>query len=180
MINVPVTWAFIPIPFIFGLLVSRLWLFRPDDQIDKLRQIIAASTGDIKQQIKKVLDETSDHNRFAAIKKVLAAHFQKAELTPIEYLDKKKSYEVFFEERLKGDLSDKRLLIFGLGERRLLPNTIAAMTTGAVLASIPVLIAMYQYMPISKVDYPYPIASFFTFIVLAAAKWILYAIFFGF
>ncbi len=50
---------------------------------------------------------------------------------------------------------------------------------GLLIAFFPLLISLYQYLPTSKVSYPFPVADFVVFVSLATLKWGLYAAFFG-
>jgi hypothetical protein len=51
---------------------------------------------------------------------------------------------------------------------------------GAFLATVPITLAFYQYVPDAGVRYPYPVADVVSFVIGATASWLLYAFFFGF
>jgi hypothetical protein len=59
-------------------------------------------------------------------------------------------------------------------------NTQIAVKSGAVLATIPLIIALYDYLPVGRVNYPYPVTNVVVFFIQSIASWLLYAFFFGY
>ncbi|MFX0113989.1 MAG: hypothetical protein ACFFB3_05545 [Candidatus Hodarchaeota archaeon] len=184
LINSTATWLFIPIPFIIGFIVVRFWLFKPKGELNKLHLALRNGLRDLKQHIQEVLNVAEAHTNLRAIKKALTGQFEKATLTPSDYEKKLSTYQEYFRKKLKteeaaGEFS-KRTEVFGVGELDVLANTTSALKIGALISLVPFSIALYQYLPTSKVFYPYPWADLLVFFISAAASWLIYVFFFGY
>lgn len=184
LINSYSLWLLLPVPFLVGLLLAGTWLFRPEDEVERLRAIAPETLNRKRKLIQDVVDASAAGEQFATIRKSLAQKLNSAELTPQEYESKLALYQGYLEEKLEletvaEDVSSREA-VFAVGGPDLWSNVSAAVKTGAVLAAGPFLIALYQFLPHSRVSYPYPLVTLLTFILSAAASWLLYAFFFGF
>lgn len=184
LINSYSPWLLLPIPFLVGLLVASLWLFRPEEELRRLRTVPLEKLARARRLIQDVVDSSTAGEQFAAIRKSLDQKLNSAELTPQEYEDKLDVYRTHLEDKLELETVvrgvSSREAVFAIGGPDLWSNVSAAVRTGAVLASGPFLIALYQFLPYSRVSYPYPLVTLLVFILSAAASWLLYAFFFGF
>lgn len=184
LLNSAVSWVFLPVPLILGAAIAWLWLFRSPREMARLADATNRRTTDVTRLITDVLDAKRGTARFRAIEKTLDTKLTAAELTPTQYRNKLRQYrrhlaaEMELDEVSPGVRS--RDIVFALGHGNLRDNIASAVTAGAVLAAVPVVIAMYQYVPQSTVRYPYPIAGITSFLFQASAQWLLYAFFFGF
>ncbi|MDA8139056.1 MAG: hypothetical protein M0036_10425 [Desulfobacteraceae bacterium] len=177
LINVTVTWAFIPVPFICAWLIATFWLFKKQDEISALENNLSDHTKDMAAQLDALLKGRSNNERLKSIHKALSSKLEKAELSPRQYQHKVVEYDHFFGSQTQSAELPSHALIFS----QLAPTeAVAFLQIGALLAAVPLLIAMYQYLPVSQVHFPYPVLSYLVFVILSAAKWILYALFFGF
>jgi hypothetical protein len=178
------TWLLLPVPFLVALLFASTWLFRSEEEMDKLRAIPEQKRSRLRRLIQDVVDSGTATSQFAAIEKSLNAKLNSAEMTPEEYDGKLKDCRTYLEKKLELETVAKdvrsREAVFSVGGPDLWSNVSSAVKTGAVLALGPLLIALYEFLPKSRVDYPYPLVTLLTFIVSAAASWLLYAFFFGF
>jgi hypothetical protein len=70
--------------------------------------------------------------------------------------------------------------VFGLGFSPRTANVRSSLRVGTVLASVPLLVAVYENLPGKNASYPYPLVDLVSFCVRAAASWLLYAFFLGY
>lgn len=184
LLNSSARWLFIPVPFLVGLLMARFWLFRPIARLRPLRSALVEGAKHRKRFIQDILDAASAKSRFAAIRKAMNKKLEAAGLTLEEYKTKLGSYEQEFEQGLALEEVkpgyQSRDIVFAVGEMGLWKNTQIAIRYGAVLATIPLLIALYEYLPVGQVKYPYPVANLIIFLIQSTASWLLYAFFFGY
>ncbi|MES1240397.1 MAG: hypothetical protein ABUT39_02155 [Acidobacteriota bacterium] len=184
LINSYSPWLLLPVPFLVGLLIAGSWLFRPEGEMQRLRAIPLEKLARARRLIQDVVDASTAGEQFAAIRKSLNQKLNSAELTPQEYEDKLDVYRTHLEDKLELENVARgvtsREAVFAVGGPDLWSNVSAAVRTGAVLASGPFLIALYQFLPYSRVSYPYPLVTLLVFILSAAASWLLYSFFFGF
>ena len=182
VINSSATWFFIPVPFLVALLIARLWLFKPAAQIDQLRAVLA-TTLDRRALIQDALDAERANSQFESIRKALNAKYDKAELPPAKYDETLEAYRTHLHDKLEWEQIEgvsSRSAVFALGGADRRENSRAAAGFGALLGLFPFAIALYEYLPQSRVNFPYPIADLAVFMVSAIATWMLPAIFFGY
>jgi len=184
LINGYSSWLLLPVPFLVALLIAGTWLFRPEEEVERLRNIPEAKLKRQRRLIQDVVDSSTSGAQFAVIQKSLAEKLNKAELTPEEYEAKLNEYRVYLDKKLEletvaPEVSSQEA-VFAVGGEDLWSNVAASVKTGAVLAAGPFLIALYQVLPTTRASYPYPLLSLLTFILSAATPWLLYAFFFGF
>lgn len=184
LINSYSPWLLLPVPFLVGLLIAGSWLFRPGEEMQRLRALPLEKLARARRLIQDVVDASTAGEQFAAIRKTLNQKLGSAELTPEEHEDKLNAYKAHLEDKLELETVARgvtsREAVFAVGGPDLWSNVSAAVRTGAVLASGPFLIALYQFLPYSRVSYPYPLVTLLAFILSAAASWLLYSFFFGF
>lgn len=184
LVNSSRRWLFVPVPFLVGLLMARFWLFRPVAGIKALGAALGQAAQRRRELIEDMLEAASAKTRFENIRKALGKKLEAAELDAGEYQHKLESYRQHFGQEL--DLEEVKPgyksqdVVFAVGETDLWKNTQIAVKYGAVLATVPLLIALYDYLPASLVRYPYPVANLLTFLIQSAASWLLYAFFFGY
>jgi hypothetical protein len=122
-------------------------------------------------------------SRYDAIISNLRKKFEKAEMTAADFEKKRKECSRYL---LKTDdplaIPEKRkhreLLALGTGSIR--ENVLCALRAGFLLSSIPIGISLVNELPAYRVSYPFPIATFALFVVLATVRYLLYAFMFGF
>ncbi len=184
LINSSATWLFLPVPFLIGLLLASIWLFRPRSETDRLREALATDRPDLRQLIQNTIDSTELGSRFLTIQKELTGKFEKAELSPEEYDQQLSAYRDYLEKRggLQTPASgiSRRMLAFGIGEASIRANIESALKVGALLALGPLLITLYQYLPSRGVRHPHPVADLLAFLIGASTSWMLLAFFFGY
>jgi hypothetical protein len=184
LISTTVKWLLIPIPFLIGWVVARFWLFRPVAEMDWLRQVLDAAPPDRERLIQDVLEADEAGSQFDAVQKALTSQLEAATLTPAEYEGKLRLYKLHFAQKLALEEVapgvDSRETVFAIGDPHVKGNVVPALKIGALLASLPFLIAIYQYFPQGRVQYPYPLADLLVFLIQAAAFWLLLAFFFGY
>ncbi|MFL6293332.1 MAG: hypothetical protein ACJ759_20760 [Thermoanaerobaculia bacterium] len=184
LINSYSPWLLLPVPFLVGLLLAGSWLFRPEDEVQRLRSVPADKLNKRHQLIQDVVDASAAGEQFAAIRKSLTQKLNSVELTPEEYDGKLEVYRSYLGKKLElenvSSGVSSREAVFAVGGPDLWSNVSAAVKTGAVLAAGPFLIAIYQFLPHSRVSYPFPLMTLLGFILSAAASWLLYSFFFGF
>lgn len=184
LLNSSSRWLFIPVPFLVGLLMARFWLFQPMAGMRSLRSLLVKAAKDRKRLIQDILDAASARTRFRTIRKALTKKLEAAELKLEEYKTRLDDYEQEFEQELALEEVkpgyQSRDIVFAVGEMGLWKNTQIVTKYGAVLATIPLLIALYEYLPVGQVRYPHPVANLITFLIQSIASWLLYAFFFGY
>jgi len=184
LINSYSTWLLVPVPVLVGFLLASTWLFRPEGDVERLRNVPAEKRLRQRRLIQDVVDAGLAGAQFSAIQKSLTGKLNSAELSPGDYESKREEYRSYLEQKLELETVAKGVrsqeAVFAVGGPELRDNVESALKTGAVLASGPFLIALYQFLPYSRVSYPYPLMTLLSFIVSAAASWLLYAFFFGF
>jgi hypothetical protein len=184
LINSSTSWLFIPVPFLVGLLVARVWLFRPQAEILELQPVLMQASRERKTLIQDILDQAGARDSYEKILSALKKKFEAAELSDQEYREKIAAYQAYFGERLSLEehapgLTSKKIA-FAVGEADPWTNTRWMLGIGALLALLPLLVALYEYLPTSRVAYPYPLAALLVFLLSATASWLLYAFFFGY
>jgi ABC-type multidrug transport system fused ATPase/permease subunit len=184
LINNYALWLLLPVPFLVALLLAIFWLFRPDEEVQRLRKISEEKMRRQRHLIRDIVDASSAGELFSAIQKSLLSKLKGAELTLEEYESKVEAYRSHLESKLELETVARnvqsREAVFAIGGPELWSNVMAAVRTGAALASGPLLIALYQFLPRSRVSYVYPVLTLLDFILSVLATWLLYAFFFGF
>jgi len=184
MINSSTSWLFIPVPFLVGLIVARTWLFQPESEIMKIQAAVAQMGQEREKMIKDILDESKARYSYKKIESALNKKIEAAEITGKQYEARIAKYKQHFGDRLSlekypNGLTSKKIA-FAVGEKTPWSNTRQMLALGALLALLPLLIALYEYLPSSSVSYPYPLADLLVFLLSATASWMLYAFFFGY
>jgi hypothetical protein len=183
LINSSATWLFLPLPLLVGWLLARYWLFRAREDVGGLAPAAAAGEGRARL-IRAFFDATAAGDQRDTADRTLAKQLEAGQITPEQYEERRTAYHRYFAGRLAdGDgrtIAALREAVFSVGGGSAADNVTGALGCGAVLAAIPFLIAVYQYVPTAQVQYPYPVAELVTFLIRAAAAWLLYAFFFGY
>jgi hypothetical protein len=168
------TWLLLPIPLIVAVVLAG-WLFKRESDrsaLDAVQTFTDASqvTAYVKQRSLRAGVDTA----------IASLHglFQKAKVSPEKYEQRLAAYQLFQEKSSsKTSMAQERLFAIGVND---FPNNVLSfIAIGLLLASVPLAISLYQYLPVSRVDYPFPIAGFVVFVVAATLKWGLFAAFFG-
>lgn len=184
LINSYSLWLLLPVPFLVALVLASLWLLRPDEDMERLHRIAGHSFRRLRHLIQDIVDASTAGEQFSAIQRALLAKLKNAELTPTEYEGKLELYRGYLEEKLELETVTRnvqsREAVFGVGGPTLWDNVSAAVKVGALLAAGPLLIALYQFLPRSRVGYAYPVVTLLDFVLSALASWLLCAFFFGF
>jgi hypothetical protein len=184
LINSYLHWLFIPIPFVAALLLASIWLFRPPTDFAAFLKALQVSVGKHKTQLKDIFTAVQASNLRGAIHKGLEKKLESGDLTPQKYketlaaFDTEYASDLAVEQVVEGYRS--RDTVFAIGEPTILQNVHLFLKYGALLALIPVIIALYQYLPESEVAYPYPLIDLVTFFIPLVVSWTLYAFYFGY
>jgi|GEM_PF-2238369 hypothetical protein len=177
------TWMGVPIPFLLALVVPFFWLLRPRAEMDAIDEELKEHGADLDKVIGDTLHCLIQTSRYDAIISNLRKKFEKAEMTAADFEKKRKECSRYL---LKTDdplaIPEKRkhreLLALGTGSIR--ENVLCALRAGFLLSSIPIGISLVNELPAYRVSYPFPIATFALFVVLATVRYLLYAFMFGF
>ena len=184
LVNSSRSWLFIPVPFLVGLLMVRFWLFQPIAKMRSQHSLLVKAAKNRKRLIQDILDAASAKTRFEKIRKALTKKLEAAELKPHDYKARLYEYKQEFKQELSLEQVEpgyqSRDIVFAVGETNLWRNTQIVIKYGIVLATIPLLIALYEHLPVAQVRYPYPLANLIVFFIQSIASWLLYAFFFGY
>jgi hypothetical protein len=171
------TWLFVPVPFLVALLIARHWLFKGAKDRDPLR-----SSGELAPPpdpgVLHYVETQSLRSSVDAAIASLRADFQKAQVVPEEFTKRLAAYREF-ERTIAVGPTAATIPPFAVGQRDFPRNVVAFIEFGLLLAAVPLCISLYEYLPVSRVSYPFPIAGFLSFVVVATLKWGLFAAFFG-
>jgi hypothetical protein len=173
---------FVPVPLIVGAIVAWVWLLRSDSAMAELADAEGRRV-DIRRQIQDVLHSRRGSDLLRAVEKTLSGKLMSAELSPAQFREKLAEYQQYVEADIEPSTVSSRLssrdVAFSLGHGSLKENVSQALVTGSLLAAGPIAIALYQYAQ-TEVRSPFAVAVIGTFLIQAAAQWLIYAFFFGF
>ena len=178
LISPATTWLFVPVPLLVALLVGRNWIFKDEYQLRALDSAQQQSGSDTKKLVRQVIEGQSWSARVQSAVKALNSKFEKAQMEPSVYAKRLKAYGQYAASQ-PGVSTTRAERVFALGESDAKARLVAFLRIGLLLSSVPIMISLYQYLPVSRVSYPFPVADFVVFFLLAILKWALYAVFFG-
>lgn len=168
------TWLLLPIPLIVAVVLAG-WVFKDE------KERMALPTLHMPSDSSRVAAYVKRHSLRTGIEGAIASlhdQFQKGKVTPEKFEQRLAAYQEF-GAKASTDTSTAPERLFAVGMSDLPHNIVAFIAIGLLLASVPLVVSLYQYLPVSRVDYPFPIAGFVVFVVLATLKWGLFAAFFG-
>jgi len=184
LINSYTRWLFIPVAFVVALLFADYWLFRPESEFQQLLLALDKAIANRRKLLKDVLDVGVAKSRLEAVSKGMTKKLESGDITPKDHQKKLDDFKKHYKEELELERIDSNYLsrdiIFASGEPGVWENTVLVLKYGAVLALLPIVISLYQYLPVSEVAFPYPLIDLITFIIPVTASWMLYAFFFGY
>jgi hypothetical protein len=172
------TWLFVPVAFLVALVLAPRWLFKSDGERNELRTASAATAAATDLAVVQFVEMRSLRSNVDAAITSLRNEFQKAQVVPEEFTKKLRAYREFDAQVVAEHAAGSREP-FAVGAHDFPTNVVSFVQIGLLLASVPLVISLYEYLPVSKVSYPFPIAGFVIFVVLATLKWALFAAFFG-
>jgi hypothetical protein len=169
------TWLFVPVAFLIAMLIAPHWLFKTDVEREALQATASSTTG---SAVVQFVEMRSLRDNVEAAVASLRSDFQKAQMVPEEFTKKLQAYREF-EKSASAVYPAASLAPFAVGDPEFPHNVLSFLQVGLLLASVPLIISLYEYLPVSRVSYPFSIAGFVIFVVLATLKWALFAAFFG-
>lgn len=170
------TLAFVPVPLLVALGLAASWLYIHESRQQELLDMDQVPAIDVPRIARAFLELAAPRARASAALAALRKRVEKATIDPEEY----EREAVRYRRMGAGSGSaDRARMAFALGDRDLAATLGAFVRTGLIIATVPIVISLYEYLPASRVAYPFPIADFLTFLVVAILKWGLYALFFG-
>ncbi len=179
LVGATTTWAFLPVPFLVALLIGKKLLFS-STQTTSQQVPEGTESEHVEAAITEAVKSAAARSQLQAIRKTLNTKLRSTDLTPEDYEKKLADYETYLAPRESGASTPVETgNVFEIGASDPRTNIANSVRYGALLALAPVAVALYQHLPHQSVNYPFPLADFVIFLVLASAKWIFYAVFFG-
>jgi hypothetical protein len=183
LLNSTVSWVFIPVPLLVGLVVGWRWLLRDPTDTALLEEEVIAQGKSAREALQQLLDASRARALYSTVEKTLDRKLEATDLTPDDHAARLKQYRAYLgaEEPAKpaGGFRPHDAL-FAVGHGTLRKNVRASLGLGWVLALPATAIALYNYVFDTEVSYPYPIAGLVVFLIAVVGSWVLIAFFFGF
>jgi hypothetical protein len=171
------TWlGLVPVPLLVASAIGRSGLFLPETARAALLPLDRGGGIDTRRAARAFVEAEVPRRRVEAAVQSLTKELEQAKLTPQEYEKRVAEYRDFWAPAEEPHPS---AVAFTLGDRDFTASVLAFLRIGLLLATGPIVISLYQYLPVSRVSYPFPVADFLTFLLTAVLKWGLYAAFFG-
>jgi len=176
LIGANTTWLLVPVPFLVAISIGFYWMFKDPKDLKylfpgRLTRVVIIT-------LRNAISALQQKKELSFIEKALKNKLRNIELTPKEYHQKLSEYK---EQIITGPTlhENPRAFIFKTGVADFPGNIAASLKVGTLLAFIPVVITMYQQLPLLRVDYPNPLGDYIAFLILTTAKWLFYAAIFG-
>jgi hypothetical protein len=177
LVNSPARWLFIPVPYLLGWLIARFLLFHPQSYLNGLENKKGEFLKQRKDKIRLLVQGGSTRARYDTLRKGLNKRVEDGKEALDEYEKKLDEYNKRRSEALASIPALDEIFI--ISEPDTWTNVKQYLKYGAILAVIPLLISLYDYLPQSLVNYPYPLVDAISFLVRTIAAWLIYAFFFG-
>ena len=184
VINNYATVMLVPLVFLLAWWIGTRCIFRPDVEMEKLRDLIGDESATASSLIRSSVKRALLQRRLAAYKNALRKKTEKGDETPTNYKNRIDEYKTILEDEYQVGEQDAQpegiTCAFSVGYADLQMNLRAAIQIGLLLSLIPMGITAYGYLPSVEVRYPFPLIYLAGFLIWALAKWMLYAVFFGY
>jgi len=177
------TWlSVIPIPVLAAWLVARYWLLRPALIASAMADASPANASERRAQIAAALTSNKARVGLKAAERFLDKKLSSGEMMPDEYAKRILAYRTYYEPLIASGPSGSPAMLLPFSTSEFAPWETAwrFVRIGALLAAIPLVITLYQYLPSRVVVSPYPAAELVSVILRSVMGWLLTAFFFGF
>jgi hypothetical protein len=184
VINNYATVMLVPLVFLVAWWIGTRCIFRPDVEMEKLRHLIGDESATASTLIRSSVKRALLQRRLTVYKNALRKKTEKGNETPNNYKNCIAEYEKILEGEYQVQEQDSQpegiTCAFSVGHGDPQMNLRAAIQIGLLLSLIPMGITAYGYLPSAEVRYPFPLIYLAGFLIWALAKWVLYAVFFGY
>jgi hypothetical protein len=175
------TWLeIVPIPILTAWWLARQWLFQ---NVPTAPAPTAPSElPERRSQIAEALASSKARYGLEAAEQTLEKKLRAGEFLPDEYDRRLSMYRRHYASRITTDTPDAavRLLPFSVSELTPWETGRRFAVVGSALAAVPLVIALYQYLPTQVDELRYPRLRLATFLIGSSVGWLLIAFFLGF
>ena len=184
VINNYATVMLVPLVFLVAWWIGTHCIFRPDVEMERLYDLIGDESVTASSLIQSSVKRALLQRRLTVYKNTLRKKTEKGDETPNNYKKCIDEYKTLLEGeyQVQGEPSQREAskYAFSVGHGDPQMNLQAAIQIGRLLSLIPMGITAYKYVPSLEVRYPFPLIYLASFLIWALAKWVLYAVFFGY